>query len=187
MKKLFALALVLSVASLASAGLQWVSSTGTFDVNPGEIITLTLNATDGAKASGVSIGHITDNGALGGFDAWGFNAGFTTVGSAGLDGATFNGMASTAYAADDILWLDAISTSDSFADGLLTLTYRVGAEAAGTVITLSGGALDMTGQGNEVRLLSGFVGMPEVALNVVPEPATMALLGLGALVLRRRK
>lgn len=185
MKKLMVLAFLVSVVPLAGAGLQWVSSTGSFNMVPGETITLTLKATDGEKASGISIGRITDNGALGGFIAWSFNPGFTTVGSAGVDGATFNSMAGTAYAADDILWLDAISTSAAYSDSLLTLTYRFGADVPGTVIRISGGALATTGQGNEVRLLSGFVNMPEIL--IVPEPATMALLGFGALMLGRWK
>jgi len=191
MKKLLVLALIMGIASLATAGLEWNSSSGSFTVAPGEILTLTLNGTDGDTASGVSVGIITDNGASGVFTAWGTSPVFSTIGTAGgtfgLSGAALNAAAgSTVMDDDDIGWLDALSTEAATAQGLLVLTYQVGDDAAGT-ITINGAPLGITGQGDNIKLLSGFVPTPVIDLTVIPEPATLALLGLGALVLRRKK
>jgi len=186
MKKLLILTLVLGVASLASAALEWTSSTGSFDVNPGDDLILTLSSTENVSA--VKIDLITDNGATGNITGVSVPAAFSN-GQVGLDAKEFDdflvsqGAPSQGLVAGDWAFLDAFSTTTAVSGAVLTLNYTVGAELGSVIIN---------GEGIELLESNNYIGapgnpMPEIALTVIPEPATLALLGLGALVLRRKK
>ena len=193
MKKLLVMALVLGLGAYASAGLEWViegASGADGKIMPGDMLTLTLNSTD--PATGVRIGAITDNGADGFFTGSDVAAVFTAKQSGGRSAADFDaalagfGLPASGLDADDWAWIDAVSSGDTALAGVLMLQYTAGGPGDVVISALP----DPTGQLGlpaSVILQSGPVDMPELAFTVIPEPMTLALLGLGGLFLRRRK
>lgn len=167
MKKLLVLALVLSVASLATAG-------------------LTLG-TAGSTASIVS-----DNA-----DAYNIAISWTStldVASAGLTAMAAAGNLSEVqdFGVNDMgaaFGLPQLGIQQVYAVNVASSTAGVLQPGAGYEVTFNGiagfGETDM-GMG-QVNLIDSTSGALVASAYVVPEPATMALLGLGALVLRRKK
>lgn len=169
MKRLLVLTMVLAVVSVASAtvGLDvYVNGTIGSTVNPGDIVTLQFTDTPAAAFSGVSAILIDVD--YGDFTSyWVLPGGFmNTLAQANVgDGFTVTG----SYSGFN-LW--------NPGDGIIfTTIFGVPTDitAGGINITL-GGAIN-------VQAIAGF----STTLEVVPEPMTMALLGLGGLFLRRRR
>lgn len=173
MKKLIAIALVLAMAPLASAGLVWNcadNGDGTFGV--------TLTSDFGVNGCTLAMLMPNDGGAI---TNPSFNAGFVTYSYAGDPGDWYGEAAGSLVAASasqngvvtgDLFSFtytgkvgDTISVLDYPAWGMTSVVY---AAADGAITALTGDAVLGT-------------------INIVPEPMTMALLGLGGLFIRRRR
>jgi hypothetical protein len=164
MKKLIVLALVVSMASLASAALTW--SSNTVEIEVGSSATLQLsNDSDLPYAGGPAwVGADPSTvAAISGISALS-NAGPDAVGE------------TTAYAG---WWTVAADDKD-----LTTWDVVAGAQWDVTIAGLEVGEYVITsdsyGSAGAGELLT-------ISVVAVPEPMTMALLGLGGLFLRRRK
>lgn len=143
--------------------------------------------------------------AIGGMEVWGFDGGFQfkTLGGVLILSAQFtNGMTLT-MTGTPLSGIQASSTAPS------TLDYTPGAkfkEIAGSVLGFDSNdpniILDLVDPQSMGFTLTGvlpvvspvgfdadssFSGNADIAVTVVPEPATMAMLGLGALMMVRRK
>ena len=195
MKKLLVLTLVLGIAAMANATLDWTVTGSTAvglptDVMQGDVLTLSL-IVSADEASAVKVDLLTDNGGDGAIVA---ATSPLTLGTDGMDAAAFDAMLVSygmeALGLDEGDWaqLDKFTTSTNVVGAILTLTYVVDADADFGAILISAGGLDVLGGNNYVAQLdTGFTAVPSLGLNVIPEPMTLALLGLGGLFLRRRK
>ena len=195
MKKLLVLTLVLGMAAMANATLDWTVTGSTAvglptDVMQGDVLTLSL-IVSADEASAVKVDLLTDNGGDGAIVA---ATSPLTLGTDGMDAAAFDAMLVSygmeALGLDEGDWaqLDKFTTSTNIVGAILTLTYVVDADADFGAILISAGGLDVLGGNNYVAQLdTGFTAVPSLELNVIPEPMTLALLGLGGLFLRRRK
>jgi hypothetical protein len=209
MKKLLVLVLVLGLASLAGAAQIWNYSGSTavqndltmgYDVNPGDVITMTLS-NNAAQAAGINIDVITDNGAAGFFSAISLNALFNVGDNKGITGAALDAMlagyelpASGVDAGDLALIGVAVGGGMVAANGaVLTLNYTVGANAG--LVTINGLAVTVPveeatwQQGLNQVAFSGTEGnqaLSPIQMNVIPEPATMVILAIGGLLIRRK-
>ena len=157
MKKLLVLSLVLGIASLASAGFSIV-----VDTDAG---TVTANGTADAD---IYLLLTSDAGVTGG--ALGAAAP-SLSGDVGMSAADFAAAVGMSIDGDGLAYVIASSAGEVYDTGdYLSGAYGTGATVANlyyfSEITGGNGLLDSV---------------------VIPEPATMALLGLGALVLRRKK
>ena len=185
MKKLLILALVLSVASIANATIGLVASNSS--PVAGENITMTIETTASELVGTIQVGIIRDD-VSGGLAATGsFNALFTTT-DVGYNGVTL-GLGDDA---GDIGYISGIVNLPNYATGTLyTYTYTVSASATnGTVITFS--LPDASGDPYYFPSEAGLstaevVGISGTSVTVIPEPMTIALLGLGGLFLRRKE
>jgi len=165
MKKLLVSALVMGIASLASAGMVYQVggvnyAAGSTVEASGDVTVLIWNETRTTEAP--LIGGVTD-GTAG-------KIGSVTPNAANLPGT----------------W----GTNDAYyaSYGVYMITY----DTPATADTLAGElfAVSMTGvvDGDTLTMVDGSWAPLDAGISfVVPEPATMALLGLGALVLRRKK
>ena len=195
MKKLMVLILVLAITPMASAVpvLTWSvtgnTGPGAMDVEAGDVVTATLSLSGGLSA-GLSIGVITDQSVGGdmtdssisaGYDSMHFD-GWTNVEAAAM------GMTGTYGIGDAVYLVGSIAGGSNKVSGtLITLYYTVDSAAtAPSTITIIAQAGE-GGSSNTIDVDSANVVMPNLVLNVVPEPMTIALLGLGGLFLRRRK
>ena len=164
MKKCLVLLMVLSIASMATAGLVWSQST--LDLTgAGDSATIQLVSTDGVMAAGyvdalglggvASITSITPLGAAGDdayatvYSAGHSYAGWSLVGMADL-APPFNNAPGAVF--------DVVIVALGDGSGTANSDYYGSFGAAGDILTVN-----------------------------VPEPITMGLLGLGGLFLRRRK
>lgn len=177
MKKLAFLAVILVAASVASAGFKLdISETS---VMPGDIVTVTViqEAPNAAGASGgemtlalagnvVSTTDLTAGFAEGGTWLWSSNFGISQIpGGVWFAKVPMLGMPTPG--------VGSLSATGEAYTGTVAFTFT----ATETTDIVWGGTWDGVDMG-------GVVGG---TVNVVPEPMTMALLGLGGLFLRRRK
>jgi hypothetical protein len=156
MKKLLVLALVLGVASLATAGLTVPGLT--YEVT-GNTVTIS-----GADVGGFLMSLEADDGSV--LSNGVVAPAFTAVNDAGM---WYYGQWTGASAANTSDVTGPIFSID-FAPSATELTFVYSYIVGASEITVGGVAQSLVGQSI-----------------VVPEPATMGLLGLGALLLRRKK
>ena len=162
MKKLLVLMLVLCMASLANAGL---SLTGLPDtINVGESMIIGITSDDGAQYEGFLLME---------------NNGLASYGATTIEGIAVPAAQVVYYGTTVDPTVDAygIENSDTSITDLLTpglgFTFEIVAGAEGTV-----GFQLMNSQ---------FAQIGSGTLTIVPEPISLAILGLGGLFLRRRK
>ena len=172
MKKLVVLTLVLGMASLANAGLVLAVDgvVGNAEVNTGAVAQIGVwNDTAGPGAGHDNFLHIST-----GADAtWTGDTGFPSP--PGFGGtATYLGLNDLGAGLVDIMELNTgVATADPYGVGVISFAdYLAGSTEEEVTITL---------------LDDGFGYLDSITITQVPEPVTMALLGLGGLFLRRRK
>ena len=201
MKKFVSLVMLLALASFASAVVNTVDfTTPNANVTAGQVVPITIVADMTVKILGVNIGETKVSaapdvtaGAVGTI-----HAGFTSVASAGLlcDGST---AAPARYVLiDRINGVVDTTTSSEIAVGQALYSFNVtipGTAAVGDTFTIDditgvpvfhpgpGYGTNCTGAGGNVVLSD----VGALTLTVVPEPATIALLGMGGLLLLRRR
>lgn len=173
MKKLLVATLVLAMASLASAAMDLSTINGLSYEVSGSTVTISttvgvggylfnLAADNGSALSNPVIpagfGAVNEPGLLYGTEWWGASSSVGTA--AALTGVIF---------------------SIDFTPGAQKLFFVYGSDISS--ISIGGSAVGLASPG-----VGGVDGaLYEMTLGVVPEPATMALLGLGGLFLARRK
>jgi len=174
MKKLLAFALVLGIASLASAAVQYdLSLNGSTEITqvwimPSETVVVDIHATygpsDGPDDFWLGLAPAGDPPGDGEW-VWG-----TEIAGPGA-GDT---LAITNYA-DVWVWgiYDTIPAPGSWADGMV-MSIEFHCLAKGDVIV-------------QLYDPTGYIVIDEAVIHQIPEPASLALLGLGGLLLRRRK
>jgi len=162
MKKLLVLTLILGVASLATAGLDL----GTINGLSYEVAGSTVNISSSVGVTGYLINLAADDASA--LSNAVIPGGFGAVNSPGLFyyGAWVGASASVGTNADRT----GVIFSIDFTPGAQKLTMVYSSAVGAPSITIGGAAVDLTGY--------------EIAL---PEPATMVLLGLGGLLMARRK
>ena len=90
--------------------------------------------------------------------------------------------------ADRIRPAGANSTPLAGVANILTINYTVNPAAVnGSVITFTGVGEPLLFIGTDVTVNNVSTAVPSLTLNLIPEPITIALLGLGSLFIRRKK
>jgi len=183
MKKLLVLLLVFAMASCANAAIVSFSAGAGL---PGDTIGITVSSDE--QVIGVGLALITDNGFGGTANPGAWNAKFTTA------DAGYNGGAS-GFGAGDLIIATGSVTPGVYATGLLyAYGYDIPSDAVvGTTIVFTVGDLPDFGAASSIDYLvegattqMSMAGM-EFTATVIPEPMTIALLGLGSLFLLRRR
>jgi hypothetical protein len=196
MKKLVAIALVLAVASMANAGIAFVTSTGATTVNAGDVITVQLKSSDLAMTGGFNIGILTDFGANGTLSAPAISASLTQLGSYEVLNTAANavkgGTSALIYnaAAYGALNTGGVAFSFSYTVPTGSSTIVIGGLPVGQYYMYSDGEAYNDGAATMANMsVAGAptdVAIGNLTLSVVPEPMTLGLLSLGGLFLRRR-
>jgi hypothetical protein len=163
MKKLLILTLVLGIATWASAGLALLGD-GTPE---GTVVGDGTNAEN--SAAGAFLGIV--GGTVNVTDLTGWSPTVTTIADV-TDNASVKGLVDSlvGVSTDQVLqtnWGDAA-------------TFDLDLQDLGLITIATGGPVDVHG-------FDGSTGASIGSITLIPEPATMALLGLGALLLRRKK
>jgi hypothetical protein len=189
MKKLLVVLMVLSMAAIVNAALviNVNGKTGGASIGPNETATISIVASEEPSPSNLYL-FVTD----GSFGT--VSGGSVVFSSAAGEMALHHEGAGDQYVntVHQYGWLDATqtyyinltaNTNSSVVNGTVvdSVTYR--AEIAGDSTIILGGIVD-DGQGEGGYLMAVW---DTVVIHQVPEPMTMALLGLGGLLLRRRK
>jgi len=165
MKKFLVLALVLGVASLASAGLT-ISVAGNSDATA-NLDGLKI-APDGIVIDAVLSDAVTD-----------YTLNVTVTGDLSL-------VTSTVEFASGWLFGNGFTGGDP-GDGAVAAILSGGDFSAKDAGTGAFTGLGVVGTQGTITLAESGSGQGMAVIEVIPEPATLALLGLGALVLRRKK
>ena len=182
MKKIVTLVLVLSMVSVASAGLQisvnGVQNPGVIEIMPSDTLTLDIWTDEEIGLFGGvpawALVCSTDLGVIiGGIDQLPTNPG-VFVGGLTQDNATV-----IPPAGDEGIWGGAMAVTAPIA-AMTTLIDQIDfhCEGIGDVVITLYPTIENVGVG---------AALDSVIIHQIPEPATMALLGLGGLLLRRKK
>ena len=187
MKKLLVLVLVMAVASLANAAIELQHTSGGISpgfASPGDTIGLSFATTADELVSSMLLALVTDNGAGGNANAPGtWNTDFNAFVDGGYNGSTFLG-----YTTGDLIGASGEADYSSSATGILfTYTYTIDSGFLGTIDFTIGDIPNWGAESFALDLQGALIPMSGTSVEVVPEPMTLCLLGLGGLFLRRCK
>ena len=216
-KKLIALVLILSVSGAASATTLTLtrSGSGTLNTNDTERIYVwvddsgldslvaTMNVTNGTFSAGMSAADSVDYGvqATSVPTSWGGGTAVTGGWQSGLSFDTdisngnttaelgFGHFGSTLYGPTDTFVIADVPENNTNSNLLYNISVAwIELQAAGTGdMVLSWNDGSQFGQGSTIVTGGSPIFGPSLTVSAVPEPMTIALLGLGGLFLRRRK
>jgi len=174
MRKFLVLVLVLGMASLANAGLVLNPASATIALNGSTILSLTTNA---QISAGVNEQYAMILGPAGSL-AWDTSA-VTTI-SGDVFAMTVADAGATVPAGTDGVYVGVFNFGTAYAAGstIVDGIKVTGLKAGQYAISLKN--VDMDGS-----TITGDAG--SMTLTVTPEPATLVILGLGGLLLRRKK
>jgi hypothetical protein len=191
MKRLIVFVLVLAMASVGWASNVKISGPST--AMPGDTISLSIVTLTGFTAYEVALGKISVNGAGGhvthNIDGSQpiatFHAKLVTIPDVGYI-ASYYEMGSDG----EIVYVYAsVDAGQSIAGPatLYTWSYTVSSSASGTITISHDPTFDTSFKGVRAQGASDYYSPDSLDIDIIPEPMTILLLGLGSLFLRRRR